>query len=230
MIWDWLQTSGQFLEKLATSYTTINVEWYSAVFYQICFLTSAIIFSSGVLVVGSYEVGDVWKCVLSLLKRFDIKWRLKTIIQHSTWARAFFAIVWKACSTFIASFALVSKYGMSFLEWHHCWARLVDTALLSRSILLPSTTNGKLSGSRGLACMGTISPVSGLRFTPHLDEKLVPPTVQRFEGVGRRHVVGEDAAVGAAVESDTEGLESLLTDWWLVNMLTGMHHSDRLTE
>ena len=160
MIWDWLQTSGQFLEKLATSYTTINVEWYSAVFYQICFLTSAIIFSSGVLVVGSYEVWDVWKCVLSLLKRLEIKLRLKTIIQHSTWARAFFAIVWKACSTFIASLALVSKYGMSFLEWHHCWARLVDTALLSRSILLPSTTNGKLSGSRGLACMGTISQVS----------------------------------------------------------------------
>ena len=86
----------------------------------------------------------------------------------------------------------------------------MDTALLSRSILLPSTTNGKLSGSRGLACMGT--SVSGVRFTPHLDEKLVPPTVQRFEGVGRRHVVGEDAAVGAAVESDTKGLESLLTD------------------
>ena len=57
-----------------------------------------------------------------------------------------------------------------------------------------------------------ISQVSGLRFTPHLDEKLVPPTVQRFEGVGCRHVVGEDAAVGAAVESDTKGLESLLTD------------------
>lgn len=44
-----------------------------------------------------------------------------------SWAKAFFAIVWKACSTLIPSFALVSKYGMLFLLWAHCWARFIGT-------------------------------------------------------------------------------------------------------
>ena len=120
-------------------------------------------------------------------------------------------MVWKACSTLIASFALVSKYGMSFLEWHHCCARLVDTALLSRSILLPSTTKGKLSGSRGLAWSDKTSQYrEAAVVSSHLDEELVSPAVQRFEGVGRRHVVSENTAVSPAVESHPQGLESLL--------------------
>lgn len=36
-------------------------------------------------------------------------------------------MVWKACSTLIASLALVSKYGMLFLLWHQACARLVVT-------------------------------------------------------------------------------------------------------
>ena len=39
-------------------------------------------------------------------------------------ANAFLAIVWNACSTFKASLALVSKYGILFFSWHHCWALL----------------------------------------------------------------------------------------------------------
>ena len=70
-----------------------------------------------------------------------------------------------------------------------------------------------MSGSRGLAWSDKTSQYrEAAVVSSHLDEELVSPAVQRFEGVGRRHVVGEDAAVGAAVESDTEGLESLLTD------------------
>jgi len=44
-----------------------------------------------------------------------------------------------------------------------------------------------------------------------LNEELVPPTVQGLERLGAVDVVNEDAAVCAAVERDTEGLESLLT-------------------
>lgn len=44
-----------------------------------------------------------------------------------TCLRASLAIVWKAWSTLIASLALVSKYGMLFLLWHHAWARFVVT-------------------------------------------------------------------------------------------------------
>lgn len=44
-----------------------------------------------------------------------------------TCLRALRAIVWKACSTLIASLALVSKYGMLFLLWHQACARLVVT-------------------------------------------------------------------------------------------------------
>ena len=44
-----------------------------------------------------------------------------------------------------------------------------------------------------------------------LDEELVPPTVQGLKRLGAVDVVNEDTAVCAAVERDTEGLESLLT-------------------
>ena len=51
--------------------------------------------------------------------------------------------------------------------------------------------------------------VVGVPWT-RLDQELVPPAVQRAERVGRRHVVDEDAAVGAAVERDAETLKPLL--------------------
>merc|ERR1719272_2296416 len=70
----------------------------------------------------------------------------------SCW-RAFFAIVWNACSTLVESFAEVSKYGMPFLPWHQDMARFCEMARPSKSILLPKTTNGKFSGSRGEAWM-----------------------------------------------------------------------------
>lgn len=76
----------------------------------------------------------------------------------------------KACSTLMASLAEVSKYGIPPLDWQKVMARFVEifhlsapilkppftsqhTTLLlsSTSILLPNTTNGKLSGSRGEA-------------------------------------------------------------------------------
>lgn len=104
-------------------------------------------------------------------------WQRRTLPALLTCFRALRAIVWNACSTLMASLALVSKYGMLFLLWHQAWALLVvtcedeeqivhlsrcavgddvivwamPTCLFSRSILLPSTTKGKFSGSRGLA-------------------------------------------------------------------------------
>ena len=44
-----------------------------------------------------------------------------------SWASAFLATVWKACSTLMASLADVSKYGMSPLLWHQPWDLLADT-------------------------------------------------------------------------------------------------------
>lgn len=44
-----------------------------------------------------------------------------------------------------------------------------------------------------------------------LDQELVAPGVEGLEGLGRVDVVDEDAAVGAAVEGDAEGLEAFLT-------------------
>ena len=63
------------------------------------------------------------------------------------------AITWKACSTLMASFAEVSKYVMLPLAWHQASDLFCETTRESRSILLPSTTKGKLSGSRGPAWM-----------------------------------------------------------------------------
>ena len=101
----------------------------------------------------SLECSVSWYQMAPLSPGTELGLNITSQIKKSiTWARAFLAMVWKACSTLIASLALVSKYGISFLDWHQVWALLVDTARLSRSILFPSTTNGKLSGSRGLAC------------------------------------------------------------------------------
>lgn len=51
----------------------------------------------------------------------------KSTAGSVTCLRALRAIVWKACSTLMASLALVSKYGMLFLLWHQACARLVVT-------------------------------------------------------------------------------------------------------
>ena len=68
-----------------------------------------------------------------------------------------------------------------------------------------------MSGSRGLAWSDKTSQYrEAAVVSSHLDEELVSPAVQRFEGVGRRHVVGEDTTVGSAVESHAKGLEPLL--------------------
>ena len=44
-----------------------------------------------------------------------------------------------------------------------------------------------------------------------LDKELIPPTVQGLERLGAVDVVNEDTAVRAAVERDSERLESFLT-------------------
>lgn len=112
--------------------------------------------------------------VFTVFRRRSLQRTLRALL---TCFRALRAIVWNACSTLMASLALVSKYGMLFLLWHQAWALLVVTCedeeqiihlshctvvediiiwpmltcLFSKSILLPSTTKGKFSGSRGLA-------------------------------------------------------------------------------
>ena len=44
-----------------------------------------------------------------------------------------------------------------------------------------------------------------------LDQKLVPPTVQRLEGLQAVHIVDQHAAVCTTIESNTERLKALLT-------------------
>lgn len=53
----------------------------------------------------------------------------------------------KACSTLIASLALVSKYGMPPFDWQKVMALFDDIILLfsSTSILLPNTTYATFS-------------------------------------------------------------------------------------
>lgn len=43
-----------------------------------------------------------------------------------------------------------------------------------------------------------------------LNEELVPPAIEGFEGLGAVHIVHQNAAVGASVERDAERLEALL--------------------
>jgi hypothetical protein len=103
----------------------------------------------------------------------------------------------------------------------------------SMSILLPSTTNGKFSGSCGEACVtrsarGPITPgpqtpqttpvyvfrpgaSSDSEDLAHLDQELVPPPVERLEALGAVDVVDQDAAVRAAIECHAERLEAFLS-------------------
>ena len=45
----------------------------------------------------------------------------------------------------------------------------------------------------------------------HLDQELVPPSIQLLETLARIDVVHQDATIGSSVESDPEGLETFLT-------------------
>jgi hypothetical protein len=111
----------------------------------------------------------------------------------------------------MASLALVSKYGIPPLDWQNAWARFEGITRLpsSTSILFPITTYAHQT-LHLLQAGGTheweILWVCGAR----LDQKLVPPAVQRLEALGVVDVVHENAAVGAAVECHAQGLESLL--------------------
>ena len=125
--------------------------------------------------------------------RFNSIYIFTHISSSSPLFRASFAMTWKASSTFMPSFAEVSKYGIFPFEAHQAraffsetwrnswkpvsimisimrenhilwktkkrkpkWLKEILTTLLfppSTSTLFPITTNGKFSGSEGLACM-----------------------------------------------------------------------------
>lgn len=84
--------------------------------------------------VWSSTAQSPWSCVSKTAQQLSC-W------HHLTCLRALRAIVWKACSTLIASLALVSKYGMLFLLWHQACARLVVTWNTKKMVRLK--TSGK---------------------------------------------------------------------------------------
>lgn len=84
--------------------------------------------------------------------RTGISWRLEAV----TCLRALRAMVWKACSTLIASLALVSKYGMLFLLWHQACARLVVT-WNTKELTLYSEMTG--TGQRWIKAIWRIVPL-----------------------------------------------------------------------
>ncbi len=69
---------------------------------------------------------------------FSLIWSGKSLYNSPSvsCARAFLATVWNACSTFIASFADVSKYGISPLLWHQLCARFVDTCKNNEEVMV----------------------------------------------------------------------------------------------
>jgi len=146
-------------------------------FLCISLLASTIISSSSILVVGSYEVGDIWKCVLSLLGQSIFGNRLKSLLNIYSFLSTRFK-VWNVIFRVTPLLGSLGRHGP-----------VVQVNLVAE--------HNKREIVR-VAWAG-------------LDEELIPPAVQRLESVGRRHVVSEDAAICPAVESYTEGLESLLS-------------------
>ena len=43
--------------------------------------------------------------------------------------------------------------------------------------------------------------------SPHLNQELIPPTIETFESVGGGDIIGQHTTVGTTVESNTKGLE-----------------------
>jgi hypothetical protein len=99
-------------------------------------------------------------------------------------------------------------------DWHQVIARFWLTIRFpsSISILLPSTTKGKLSGSRGDACIRNSSRhESSLCGRLRIRQGRPDWKHTRLKALARVDVVDEDAAVGTAVEGDAKGLEALLS-------------------
>lgn len=99
----------------------------------------------------------------------------------------------------------------------------------STSILFPITTNGKFSGSEGLACMSLTSSVStkfklhyyikreslgSLQEDPqkmYLNKELFPPIVEVVKRFHRIHIIDKNTAISTTIESNTKALKSFLT-------------------
>lgn len=139
----------------------------------------------------------------------------------------------KACSTFIASLALVSKYGMPPLDWQKAMARF---PVICSTISTPySRSPAKSSAYHSLRllhihlvaehhlCLVSFHSLithattktyerESLRIhRARLYQEFVPPTIQRLETLRVIDIVHQNAAVGASIEGNTQRLEALLS-------------------
>lgn len=111
----------------------------------------------------------------------------------------------KACSTFTASLALVSKYGIPPFDWQKVIARFEEIMRLfsSTSILFPSTTLNDIS-PRLLLRSNSTHKRKVLRVSrASLYQELVSPAIQGIEALRIIDIVHEYAAVGSSIECNT---------------------------
>ena len=119
----------------------------------------------------------------------------------------------KACSTFTASLALVSKYGIPPFDWQKVIARFEEIMRLfsSTSILFPRTTLNYISPRLLLRSNSTHKRKVFRISWASLYQELVSPAIQGIEALRIIDIVHEYAAVGSSIERDTQRLESFLT-------------------
>lgn len=111
----------------------------------------------------------------------------------------------KACSTFTASLALVSKYGIPPFDWQKVIARFEEIIRLfsSTSILFPRTTLNCISPRLLLRSSSTHKRKVFRISRASLYQELVSPAIQGIETLRIIDIVYEYAAVGSSIECDT---------------------------
>lgn len=90
----------------------------------------------------------------------------------------------KACSTLMASLALVSKYGMFPLDWQYVEARFdeIIRLLSSMSTLFPNTTCAHVSNVRWLYEYYITHKWEAFRVSwTGLNKEFVPPAIESLE-------------------------------------------------
>jgi hypothetical protein len=116
------------------------------------------------------------------------------------------------------SLADVSKYGISFLLWHHCCARFVDT--LKCQIYVEFQSNVKFHQTT----FKTYSSILQIDFIAQnyerkmlwisgtcLNEELITPQIEIFKCVWCCCVKDENTTISSTIECDTKWLKTFLT-------------------
>jgi hypothetical protein len=161
-------------------------------------------------------------CLRFLLRNLQlINWRQWGIFfPRGLHKRVYFAAQQHYEVTFYEIFSNMRKNTRVMKRKDHLTTRLLPP---STSILFPNTTNGKFSGSDGLACrlipqnmifrdcLWTMKNLSSQLANNHLNQKLFSPIIKILKWLHDIHIMHKNTTVCTTVESHSKTLKPLLS-------------------